>query len=207
MDLPPAVHEHFEALNAGAWRERAGAGSWTAYEERPLQAVTSGDVVAVRTHFTGTTPAGTRVELEPLTVFSNGRVDAWDGVIPALEVIGEYFRSSNAEDWAAFAQTWAENADLVAVGGPPRHGRADVVRAYQLFLGLFGRHEDHVERMVVTGRTAAVTGRFYGTNPQGLDIEFDWADVIDLTADERQIQRLSHWHDRDRFRKLMAAES
>jgi len=209
--LPPAIHEHFAALNEGNWRNLSGAAPWASYDQQPLQAVTAGDIVAVRSHFRGTTGAGTVVEIEPLTVFAlaAGRivsVAGWQGeAVPAAAVIGEYFRSSNEEDWDAFAQVWAPDGALTAVGGPPRRGRDDVVRAYRLFLGLFGRHEDHVQRIVITGSTAAVTGRFAGTNPQGVEIEFAWADVIDLSADARHIEHLSHWHDRDVFRRLLAA--
>jgi hypothetical protein len=92
-------------------------------------------------------------------------------------------------------------------GGPPRRGRADVVRAYRLFLGLFGSHEDRIERLLVNGRSATVLGTFYGTNPQGVAIEFPWMDLIELDDGETAISRLWHWHDRDRFRKLMAADA
>ena len=86
------------------------------------------------------------------------------------------------------------------MGGPPRHGRDDVVRAYRLFLALFGTHEDRIERLLVNGRSATVLGTFRGTNPNGVPIEFPWMDLIEVDEKETAISRLWHWHDRDRLR-------
>jgi ketosteroid isomerase-like protein len=226
------VETYLAALNEGAWdplalrwKDEAGlarlqeaVASWRDYEERPLQVVEAGGAVALRTHFGGTTADGIRVELEPLTVLvldgdHIAAVSTWHAPgaapehreLPAVAVIGEYFRASNDEDWQAFELVWADDAELHAVGGPPRHGRAEVARAYRLFLGLFGSHRDELRRLLVNGRTVTATGRFFGTNAQGVAIEFDWADVIELTEDERRIQRLWHWHDRDLARRLMSA--
>jgi ketosteroid isomerase-like protein len=182
--------------------------AWAAYEETTLESVTAGGVTAIRTHFQGTTRDGIRVELEPLTVVHEGSIAGWDGAEPpVLGVIREYFRSSNAEDWDAFERIWTSDAELFAVGGPPRSGRADVVRAYRLFLGLFGRHEDRIERLLLNGRTATVLGTFHGSNPHGIEIEFGWTDVIEVDKAEHAVARLWHWHDRDLFRKLMTADA
>jgi hypothetical protein len=208
LDLPPDVERHFADLNGGGWRELPGAGAWTEYEERPIAAAAVGDLLAVRCHFTGTAATGGVVETECATAFgSDGQAEPigrqpLDGV-PAVAVVAEYFRSSNEEDWDAFDALWAEDGELNAVGGPPRYGRPDVVRAYRGFLGLFPTHHDVVHRIIVMGRNASVTGRFYVTNPHGVAIEFGWMDLIELTPDERGIQRLAHWHDRDLARRLM----
>jgi hypothetical protein len=105
-------------------------------------------------------------------------------------VVAEYFRSANEEDWEAFGRAWMDGAELIAVGGSPRRGRDHVVRAYRLFLGLFGTHEDRVERLIVRDRAATVLGTFSGTNPQGAAIEFPWMDLIELDEREQAIQRL-----------------
>jgi ketosteroid isomerase-like protein len=218
---------YLEAVNSGAWerlaslsddpgaveRLRTGVERWQGYHERRLQVVATDGAVALHTHFRGTNAFGIPVELEPLTVLETDqgrvtRITSWhDEPLTTVEVIGEYFRSSNAEDWEAFGAVWSDDAELVAVGGPPRKGRDDVIRAYQLFLGLFGSHEDRVERLVVHDRSATVSGTFLGTNPQGVAIEFPWMDLIDLADCDDTIRRLWHWHDRDRFRKLMVADA
>ena len=230
--LAVPVDAYLAALNEGAWdalaerlddadgleRMRAAVASWQGYEERPLQIVRVPGAVALRTRFGGITAAGIRVELEPLTVLElDGsrilRVASWHAAdadpahaeIPAVAVVGEYFRASNEEDWDAFTGVWTDDALMAAVGGPPRRGRDAVVRAYRLFLGLFPRHADALERLIVSGRTVTAVGRFCGTNPQGIEICFPWVDVIDLDAAGRRIERLSHWHDRELFHRLWAA--
>jgi ketosteroid isomerase-like protein len=227
---PAAVEGYFDALNAhdrdalgalfvdpaAAEAPLAAAGSWAGYDEQPTRVVVSGDVVSVQAHFRGTTASGMLVELDAMTVFevADGRirrVDTWHEApetdehleLPAVRVMLEYFRAQNQEDWAGFDHVWTEDAVMDAVGGPRREGRASVTRAFQRFLGLFPQHNDTIQRLLITGNALAAEVHFDATSPQDKPFELEAVDVVDLTEDGSRIVRMSHWHDRDAFRKAL----
>ncbi len=225
--MEPAIAAWFRALNEGddaalAGFAAAGGGveaarsartAWAAYAEEPVSTYAAGDAVAVQARFTGRTHAGLGVEQDATTLFvlERGGIAALAGwhrapeEIAAARVLPEYFRAANAADWPAFGACWSDDAELIAVGGPARRGREDIVRVYRLFMGQFAERDDRLERLVLSGSTATAEGRFVATNPQGVPIEFEWADVVELTDDGMRIRKLSQWHDRDRFRALYAA--
>jgi hypothetical protein len=228
--LPPPVAAYYQRITAGQWqgfealwRNPAGAravreavSSWRAYSEQPRMVAGMANVLTVQSAFSGVTHAGTAVEFEAVTAFELeadriGSMSGWQAPadtdrhleVPALRVVMAYFDAANAADWVALERTWAPDAELIAVGGPPRRGRERIVRAYRGFLGLFSVYRDRVDRVVRSGRSLTVTGHLSAQTARGALIELDWIDQIDLTPDLCHIERLSHWHDRDRFHRLM----
>jgi SnoaL-like protein len=228
---PPApLAEYYETLSGGSWRGfdalwhdprealavRAAVAGWVSYHERPRAVRGAGDTVAVQSDFSGAIAGGTSVSFATLTLFQvDGdrirRADRWHQPadtdrhleIPAIRAVLGYFDAANSSDWDAFEQVWALDGELVAVGGPSRHGRDDVVRAYRRFLALFASYHDHVDRLVINGRSVTVTGHLVASSQGGAQIELDWIDQIDLDEEHQHIQRLSHWHDRDVFSRMM----
>jgi hypothetical protein len=202
-----SVGDYFNGLGPSGPK---GASGWRSYDERPSSVVEVDNVVVVGAHFIGTTDGGIRVEMEAFTVFrARGSeiepVEGWHHrPLPIFELVNRYFRATNAEDWDAFGALWTEDARMQAVGGPPRDGPAEIVLAYRRFHDLFHDHVDRVDRMIIAGRAATVMGRFLATNQHGVPIEFDWLDLFELAEDEHRISRVSHWHDRDLVRRLMA---
>jgi hypothetical protein len=228
--LPAAVSAYYERVTAGdwsgfdaLWRDpvagctvREAARSWRMYSEQPRIVWDLAGVLVVQSDFFGVTHAGTAVQLDAVTAFELdgeriGSISGWQAradtdrhcEIPGLRVVMAYFDAANGADWTALGRTWAPEAELVAVGGPPRRGRESIVRAYRGFLGLFSTYRDRVDRVVISGRSVTVTGHLSATSARGALIELDWIDQIDLSSDLCHIERLSHWHDRDRFHSLM----
>ena len=119
----------------------------------------------------------------------------------ARALVHEYFRAVNEEDWDALAAIWTEDCEMIAVGGPPRRGREDVVRAYRRFLAQFPEHHDEPGRLFVHGETVTVEVRFTATNRAGGPVELDCVDVIDV-ADGR-FRRLTFWCDLDLLRRQL----
>jgi len=77
--------------------------------------------------------------------------------------VSAYFAAVNAEDWAALADLWEPDAELVATGARPRHGREDIMAFYPRVLAGYGEHEDRPVRRIKEGSTVVVevasTGR------------------------------------------------
>jgi hypothetical protein len=202
------VAEYFSSRGAHHPGLVAAGTAWRELCERPRDVVQAGDVIAVRSHVIGTTAAGVQVEFEPLTVLRADDaltcIDSWrERDLPALAIVSRYFEATNSQDWEALSAVWSWDGRLDAVGGPPRKGRENAIGAYRRFHDMFVDHIDHVGRVLICGRTATVTGRFNARNHHGVPIEFEWLDLFELTEDERLIQRLWHWHDRDLARRLM----
>jgi ketosteroid isomerase-like protein len=116
-------------------------------------------------------------------------------------LVREYFRSVNEEDWDALGRVWVDDCELVAVGGPPRRGRDDVVRAYVAFMAMFPTHHDEPGRIFVHGDTVTAEIHFTATNRDGGPVELDCVDVIDL--EDGRFRRLTFWCDLDILRRQL----
>jgi ketosteroid isomerase-like protein len=113
----------------------------------------------------------------------------------SVDVVGAYFDAVNAEDWAALAELWEPDAELVATGARPRRGRDDVVAYYPRVLAPFPSHLDQPGRRITQGSAVVVEVSFTGVTGDGRPVAFDAIDVFDLTPDLARIRRLSTWYD------------
>jgi uncharacterized protein (TIGR02246 family) len=104
-----------------------------------------------------------------------------------------YFAAVNAEDWAALADLWEPDAELVATGARPRHGREDIMAYYPRVLAGYAEHEDTPVRRLKDGSTVVVEVSFTGRTTAGRPVVFDAVDVFDLAGP--RIRRLSTWYD------------
>ncbi|MFY9926569.1 MAG: nuclear transport factor 2 family protein [Streptosporangiaceae bacterium] len=112
-----------------------------------------------------------------------------------FDVIGAYFGAVNAEDWAALAELWEPDAELVATGARPRRGREDVLAYYPRVLAGYAPHLDKPGRRITEGSAVVVEVSFTGVTGDGRAVAFDAVDVFDLTPDLVRIRRLSTWYD------------
>lgn len=112
-----------------------------------------------------------------------------------FDVIGAYFDAVNAEDWAALAELWEPDAELVATGARPRRGREDVLAYYPRVLAGYAPHLDKPGRRITEGSAVMVEVSFTGVTGDGRPVAFDAVDVFDLTPDLVRIRRLSTWYD------------
>ena len=76
--------------------------------------------------------------------------------------VSAYFAAVNAENWAALADLWEPDAELVATGARPRHGREDIMAFYPRVLAGYGKHEDRPVRRIKEGSTVVVEVAFTG---------------------------------------------
>ena len=107
--------------------------------------------------------------------------------------VSAYFAAVNAEDWAALAGLWEPDAELVATGARPRHGREEIVAYYPGVLAGYAEHEDRPVRRITDGSTVVVEVSFTGRTMDGRRVAFDAIDVFDLAGP--RIRRLSTWYD------------
>jgi uncharacterized protein (TIGR02246 family) len=107
--------------------------------------------------------------------------------------VGAYFAAVNAEDWAALAELWEPDAELVATGARPRHGREAILAYYPKVLSGYAEHEDRAVRYIRDGSTVVVEVSFTGRTTAGRLVAFDAVDVFDLAGP--RIRRLSTWYD------------
>ena len=196
---------------------RSAVESWRRYTERPSRFVVLGGTIVVQSRFEGETGAGLAIGFDAVTALEleDGRIrrlGTWHEPaqtdrhfeVPGVQIVDEYFRSVNEEDWEACGKIWAPDGEMFAAGGPLRRGPTDIVRAYRRFFELFESHDDRPYRMLITGDSATVQVLFRGISQYGGEVELDSVDVIDIAPDGR-IQRLAHWHDRDVFHRLFGA--
>jgi ketosteroid isomerase-like protein len=109
--------------------------------------------------------------------------------------VGAYFAAVNAEDWAALAELWEPEAQLVATGARPRHGREAILAYYPRVLAGYAEHEDRPVRRIKDGSTVVVEVAFTGRTTAGRAVAFDAVDVFDLAPGSGRIRRLSTWYD------------
>lgn len=117
-----------------------------------------------------------------------------------FDVIGAYFDAVNAEDWAALAELWEPDAELVATGARPRRGREDVLAYYPRVLAGYAPHLDKPGRRITEGSAVMVEVSFTGVTGDGRAVAFDAIDVFDLATagpgpGGARIRRLSSWYD------------
>lgn len=120
------------------------------------------------------------------------------------DVIDRYFHLMNNEQWDEFADLWADDAVLIAVGVPPRHGRDEIVAHYGRLFRAFTEHLDTPTRVLECGDAVTVEVRFDGTTPDGRTVSFDAVDVFDVS--DGRIVRLSNWYDLVHVRRMLSAE-
>jgi uncharacterized protein (TIGR02246 family) len=108
--------------------------------------------------------------------------------------VERYFAAVNDEDWAAIRELFAPDAELRAVGAPPRHGRDEIAAHFPKVLAALPVHHDEPTRAVVADRTVLVEIHFTGRTAEDRTVEFDAVDVFDL-AEDGTIVRLSTWYD------------
>jgi uncharacterized protein (TIGR02246 family) len=106
-----------------------------------------------------------------------------------------YFAAVNAEDWAALAGLWEPDAELIATGARPRHGREAILAYYPRVLAGYAEHEDRPVRYITDGSTVVVEVSFTGRTTAGRAVAFDAVDVFDLAPGSGRIRRLSIWYD------------
>jgi len=116
--------------------------------------------------------------------------------------VAAYFAAVNAEDWAALAALWEPDAELVAAGARPRHGREAIVAYYPRVLGGYAEHEDRPVRYIRDGSTVVVEVSLTGCTTSGRPVAFDAVDVFDLAGP--RIRRLSTWYDTASVRRQVA---
>ena len=117
--------------------------------------------------------------------------------------VGAYFAAVNAEDWAALAALWEPDAELVATGARPRHGRDEIVAYYPRVLAGYAEHEDRPGRRITDGSAVVVEVAFTGRTTAGRPVAFDTIDVFDLAGP--RIRRLSTWYDTAAVRRQVLA--
>ena len=110
--------------------------------------------------------------------------------------VSAYFAAVNAEDWAALAGLWEPDAELIATGARPRHGREAIVAYYPKVLAGYAEHEDRPVRLIKDGSTIVVEVAFTGRTTAGRPVAFDAIDVFDLAGE--RIRRLSTLRHRGR---------
>ncbi len=117
-----------------------------------------------------------------------------------FDVVGAYFDAVNADDWAALAELWEPDAELIATGARPRRGREDVLAYYPRVLAGYAPHLDMPGRRITEGSAVMVEVSFTGVTGDGRAVAFDAIDVFDLTtpgpgSGRARIRRLSTWYD------------
>ena len=120
--------------------------------------------------------------------------------------VSAYFAAVNAEDWAALAELWEPDAELVATGARPRYGREAILAYYPRVLAGYAEHEDRPVRRIKDGSTVVVEVAFTGRTTAGRAVAFDAIDVFDLAPGSGRIRRLSTWYDTLAVRRQVHGE-
>lgn len=122
----------------------------------------------------------------------------------AHEVIDRYFELMNAERWDEFADLWTDDAVVLAVGVPPRHGPDEILHHYTKLFRAWKEHVDTPTRVLECGDAVTVEVTFDGVTSYGRSVSFDAVDVIDVV--DGKIARLTNWYDLVLVRKMLAGD-
>ncbi|WP_419919513.1 nuclear transport factor 2 family protein [Candidatus Poriferisocius sp.] len=110
-----------------------------------------------------------------------------------LDVVEDYFRALNTEDWDLMATVLATDVELVPVGSRARTGSGQAIAFFQKVFQRFPTHDDNPTRFLDADNTVVVEIAFTGATPDGLEVAFDAVDVFDV--EHGRIRRLSQWFD------------
>jgi uncharacterized protein len=118
------------------------------------------------------------------------------------ELVAAYFERLNADRLDELLDLFHDDAEVVAPGGPPRRGRAEIAAYLRRALAPYPEHRDAPGRVLVDGEAAAIEIRFSGRLANGAEVAFDAVDVMDVR--EGRIARLTSWYDSHAVRRALA---
>lgn len=118
------------------------------------------------------------------------------------ELVAAYFERLNADRIDELLRLFHDDAEVVAPGGPPRRGHAEIADYFRKALAPYPEHRDAPGRMLVDGEAAAIEIRFTGRLANGAEVTFDAVDVLDVR--EGRIARLTSWYDSHAVRRALA---
>lgn len=121
-----------------------------------------------------------------------------------VDVVHEYFRAINAEDWDAIGEVFQPDGVFSTPGARPRQGRDEIVK---LFRGLFSQWETHVDtpgRMIRDGDTVVVEIGFEGRSVSGADVSFDALDVFKVR--DGRLESCTSWFDSLKLHRAISGE-
>jgi len=118
------------------------------------------------------------------------------------ELVAAYFERLNADRLDELLDLFHDDAEVVAPGGPPRRGRAEIAAYLRRALAPYPEHRDAPGRVLVDGEAAAIEIRFTGRLANGAGVAFDAVDVIDVR--DGRIARLTSWYDSHAVRRALA---
>ena len=111
------------------------------------------------------------------------------------DIVNQYFRLVNAEEWSTLGSLFDENAVLFGVGTRHRQGRTDVLAYYD---NLFDQWPDHYDKPVdiiesADSQSITVEIEFTGAAKDGRGIVFQAVDLFRFS--DGLITSLSTWYD------------
>lgn len=108
-------------------------------------------------------------------------------------LVERYLDAVNTHDWAALEVVFHPDVTIQHGMTLATSGRDKAIRLLTAVVAQFAEHEDRPTRFIVEGDSAAVEITFVGTLPDGTEITFPAADIID--TDGEQITRVVSWYD------------
>lgn len=119
----------------------------------------------------------------------------------AHEIVQDYFRFANTEQWDRLAGLFTEDATYRTPGARRRNGRADVAAFYPKAFSDWATHQDTPGLVIVDGDVAAVEIVFSGTTHGGKAVTFECVDIFRMR--DGLIATLSTWYDLGPVRAAM----
>ncbi|HTW17469.1 MAG TPA: nuclear transport factor 2 family protein [Nocardioides sp.] len=108
-------------------------------------------------------------------------------------LVERYLDAVNTHDWATLVAVFHPDVTIQHGMTLSTSGRDKAIRLLTAVVAQFAEHEDRPTRFIVEGDSAAVEITFVGTLPDGTEITFPAADVID--TDGERITRVVSWYD------------
>jgi ketosteroid isomerase-like protein len=108
-------------------------------------------------------------------------------------LVERYLDAVNTHDWATLEAVFHPDVTIQHGMTLSTSGRDKAIRLLTAVVAQFAEHEDRPTRFIVEGDSAAVEITFVGTLPDGTEITFPAADVID--TDGERITRVVSWYD------------